>query len=394
MDGSLRLDFPFFRTQNPIAYLDNAATTQKPGSVIDCVAESMSLRNANVGRGSYPLAITLESDVNSVRDTIGSYIGSDDGQIVFTKGSTEALNMVSSSICSKAGRGSNIVITELEHSSNFYPWLRDCRKHGIELRVVPAETDGTLKTARVLEHVDENTAAVAITGMSNVTGFVPDIETICSFAREKSALSIVDASQLAAHSPIDVRKTGCDYLCLSGHKVYGPMGTGILYARENSLGNLEPLLIGGGAVNPDGSLLSGIRGFEAGTQNISGILGLGSAIDYLKQHEYEIKVIEESLSGHLYDSLRKVPGLHLINSSPSVICSFIVDGLSPYDIGVALGQRGIAIRTGACCAYPLMKRIGHEGVCRVSLSFYNTEEEIDMLAAGLRGIGLRYGGKA
>ena len=393
MDGSLRLDFPFFNVPNPIAYLDNAATTQKPGSVIERVSTSMSFDNANIGRGSYPLAIRLESEVEAVRNKVGNYICSDGGQIIFTKGSTEALNMVSSSICSNARKGMNIVVTELEHSSNYYPWMRGCRKAGLELRIVPAEADGSLKTERVLEYLDGNTAAVSITGMSNVTGFVPDIEAICSFARAKGILSVIDASQLAAHENIDVRKIGSDYLCFSGHKIYGPMGTGVLYASENGLENLEPLLVGGGAVNPDGSFLSGAEGFEAGTPNVCGILGLGSAVDYLIQHDDEIKSTEDRLSSYLYDSLSEVSGLHIISGRPSVICSFIMDGLGPYDIGVILGQRGIAIRTGACCAYPLMKRLGREGVCRVSLSFYNTKEEIDLLAFVLRGIGLRYGGR-
>ena len=388
MEESLRLDFPFFMEQNPIAYLDNAATTQKPRQVIECVTDSMSFRNANIGRGSYPLAITLASEVDAVRETVGSFIGCDGSHIIFTKGSTEALNMVSASICSKARKGSNVVVTELEHSSNYYPWQRNCRRYDLELRVVPAEAEGTLKADKVLELVNRDTVAVAITGMSNVTGFIPELESICAFARERGVLSVVDASQLAAHRKMDVGKIGCDYLCFSGHKVYGPMGTGVLYAREE---NLEPLLIGGGAVNPDGSVLAGAEGFEAGTQNISGILGLGSAINYLKQNLGEIKTVEDKLSGYFYDSLGKVPGLHLINEKPSVICSFTMDGLSPYDLGVVLGQHGIAVRTGSCCAYPLMKRLGLEGVCRVSLSFYNTEDEIDRLAAVLRGIGLKYG---
>lgn len=388
MEESLRLDFPFFGVQNPIAYLDNAATTQKPQQVINCVTECMTLRNANVGRGNYPLAIKLGSEIDAVRDAVGSFIGCDGSHVIFTKGSTEALNMVSASVCSKARKGSNVIVTELEHSSNYYPWLRDCRRYGLEQRVVPAEADGTLKTENVLGYVDGNTVAVAITGMSNVTGFIPGLEAICAFARERGVLSVVDASQLAAHRKIDVEKIGCDYLCFSGHKVYGPMGTGVLYAREE---DLEPLLIGGGSVNPDGSILPGAEGLEAGTQNISGILGLRSAIDYLKQHWNEIKTVEDKLSGCLYGSLMKVPGIHLINDRPSVICSFTMDGLSPYDIGVVLGQHGIAVRTGACCAYPLMERLGLEGVCRVSLSFYNTGDEIDMLAAALRGIGLKYG---
>ncbi len=389
----LRDDFPFFKARPEIVYLDNAATTQKPGCVIDSVTDFMTSQNSNMGRSLYPLSSNASNMVSDVRCKIASFINADASEIIFTKGSTEALSMVASSICKSRKKG-NIVITELEHSSNYAPWLECCRRGGTEIRVAKVDSNGVLKTESVTSLIDNTTLAVSITGMSNVTGFCPAIKSICSFAKEHGALSMIDAAQLAVHDKVDVKEIGCDFLCLSGHKLYGPQGTGILYARKEAQAKLVPLALGGGAVESDYRQKKGPEGFEAGTQNIAGIVGLGKAIEYLIQHYNEIKEREDELSGYLFESLKGIEAVRILNTKPSSIVSFTIQGLGNYDIGVLLAQRGICIRTGSCCTYNLMRALKTEGVCRVSISFANTKEEIDSLAKALKEVSGRYGGKA
>ena len=388
----LRDDFPFFKSRSDLVYLDNAATTQKPRIVIDAVARFMTEQNSNTGRSLYPLASEAADAVNDVRLKTADFINAYVNEIIFTKGSTEALNMVSSSICRRNRKG-NIVITELEHSSNYAPWLDCCRKTGIEFRVAKVEGDGSLKTETVKSMIDSSTLAVAISGMSNVNGFMPDIQTICRYAKEHGALTVVDAAQLVVHHKIDVEAIGCDYLCLSGHKLYGPQGTGVLYARKESQNQLMPLALGGGAVEPDYRAKKGIEGYEAGSQNVAGLVGIGKAIDYLKQHEDEIKMLEDELSDYLFASLKKLDYIRVINRKASPIVSFSFDGLGFYDVGTMLARSGICIRTGSCCAYNLMRTLKLEGVCRVSVSFCNTKDEIDLLVRNLDWIHMRYGGR-
>ncbi len=255
------------------------------------------------------------------------------------------------------------------------------------------DANGILNAKSVTSLIDNTTLAVSITGMSNVTGFRPDIKEICAFAKEHGALAIIDAAQLSAHAEIDVNAIGCDFLCISGHKVYGPQGTGILYARKEAQTKLVPLVLGGGAVESDYRQKNGVEGFEAGTQNIAGIVGLGKAIDYLKQNNAEIKRIEEELSGYLFNSLKQIDSARMINTEPSPIVSFTIKGLGTYDVGTMLAQRGICIRTGSCCCYNLMRALKVDGVCRVSISFCNTKAEIENLVKTIKEIVSRYGGR-
>lgn len=388
----LRDDFPFFKARADLVYLDNATTTQKPQIVIDSVVKFMTEQNSNTGRSLYPLASDAEQMLSDVREKVASFINADRDEIIFTKGSTEALNMVSSSLCCRRRNG-NIVITELEHSSNYAPWLECCRKTGIEFRVAKVDDDGILNPESVMSMIDNSTLVVAVSGMSNVTGYMPEIQSICKFANDHGALSVVDAAQLAVHDKVDVKEIGCDFLCLSGHKLYGPQGTGILYAGKEVQTKLVPLALGGGAVESDYRQKNGPEGFEAGTLNIAGIVGLGKAIDYLKQHENEIKRTEDELSGYLFCKLKQLDFLKVINKEASPIVSFLVKKLGFYDVGALLAKKGICIRTGSCCAYNLMRALHLEGVCRVSISFCNTKEEIDRLAKELNWIHSRYGGR-
>ena len=392
MNGSLRSDFPFFSSNPDIVYLDNAATSQKPQPVIDSVVKFMAEQNSNAGRSLYPLSSAASRLLSESRSGVASFINADTEEIIFTKGCTEALNMVASSFLRRGAKG-NIVISELEHSSNYAPWLDCCRRSEIELRVAEVDPDGSLNPKSVMRLIDGETLAVSVSGMSNVTGFMPEISEICHYAKRHGALSVIDAAQLAAHKDIDVREIGCDFLCFSGHKLYGPQGVGVLYAEKDAQPFLVPLELGGGAVETDYSVRQGIPGFEAGSPNIAGIVGLNSAIDYRKRHNDEIKHVEEELSDYLFSSLRKLSFARVINRQPSLIVSFIIRNLGCYDVGTLLARRGICIRTGSCCSYSLMRALNLEGVCRVSLSFCNSEEEIDRLVEELIWISTRYGEK-
>ena len=392
MTGSFKSDFPFFSSNSDIIYLDNAATTQKPRQVIDSVVRFMSEQNSNVGRSLYPLSSAASGLLSDARSKVASFINADADEIIFTKGCTEALNKVASSFLRRGLKG-NIVITKLEHSSNYAPWLDCCRSSVIELRVAGVNSDGSLDTESVTSLIDGNTIAVSVSGMSNVTGFMPDISSICRYAEKHGVLSVIDAAQLAGHKDIDVREIGCDFLCLSGHKLYGPQGVGVLYARKEAQAFLVPLELGGGAVETDYRPRKGIPGFEAGSPNTSGIVGLSVAIDYLKQHNNEIKQIESELSDYLFSSLKELGFVSVINSQPSPIVSFTFGNMGCYDVGTLLAKRNICIRTGSCCAYDYMRAMNLEGVCRVSVSFYNTKPEIDRLIEELTWIYNRYGGK-
>lgn len=392
MKYSLRSDFPFFSSNPNLVYLDNAATTQKPLAVIDSVTRFMTEQNCNTGRSLYPLSSAASKMISDSRSAVASFINSDSDEIIFTKGCTEALNMVSSSFMRRGLKG-NIVITELEHSSNYAPWLDCCRRSEIELRVAEVDPDGNLDPKSVMDLIDGETLVVSVSGMSNVTGFKPEISVICRYAKKHGVLSVIDAAQLAVHERVDVREIGCDFLCLSGHKIYGPQGVGILYAGKNAQAFLVPLELGGGAVETDYSARKGIPGFEAGSPNIAGIVGLKAAINYQILHDAERKQVEEELSDYLFSSLEQLGFIRVINSRPSPIVSFSVKNLGCYDVGTMLAGRGVCIRTGSCCSYSLMRAMNIEGVCRVSLSFCNTEEDIDRLVEGLKWISARYGEK-
>ncbi len=389
--AAVRSDFPFFRANPDIVYLDSAATSQKPQCVIDSMVDFMTKRNSNVGRSLYPISSEASALVAEAREKAARFINAKPEEIIFTEGTTQALNMVAASVCGTDAKG-NIVITRMEHSSNHAPWLEACRRNGIELRLADVDADGILRAEAVTELIDDETIAVSVTGMSNVTGQVTDIGAICSHARRMGALSVVDAAQLVVHNTVDVRTIGCDFLAFSGHKIYGPMGTGVLFASGDSIGRLKPFTVGGGSVERDYSPKTGIHGFEAGTRNIAAIVALGQTFDYLKSNRNAIKNIEDELLGYLFEKLSVIDGIRMITKSPSQICSFTTDLLGCYDIGAMLGKFGICIRTGSCCAYSLMDALGVQGVCRASVGPYNTKEEIDIFTERLSWVLRRCGG--
>ena len=360
----LRDDFPFFKSNNLI-YFDNAATSQKPYVMIDALNKFYSTSNCNIHRGDYPLSRSVSKQFDEAREAIADYIGAKKDEIVFTSGATEGINLVTTSLL-KDGNG-NVVVSELEHSSNYFPW----KESGLEFRVCKVDKNGRLIYNMP---IDENTKIVSITGMSNVNGFCPDINKITNIAHDYGAMVLVDATQLVVHKKIDVKKIDCDFLVFSAHKLYGPMGLGVLYIKSNLIKKLNLYKYGGGAVNRDYSYKQDNERFEAGTQNIAAVLAFKESINYL--NKINIEEIEADLYNYLINKIKKVKGITLYENS-NLVMSFSLNNIGSYDIGVLLSNYNIAARCGGHCAYPLLDRIGEDSLCRISLSFYNTKEEID-----------------
>lgn len=389
----IRSKFPVFSQNKRLVYLDNAATSQKPEGVIDRVRQFYLSENSNIHRGNYPLSSRASEYYAHSKQTVSHWIDArTPEEIVYTKSSTEAINLVAAGMDGLTEPENNIVTTELEHSSNYFPWKELCRRTGVQFRVAEAEEDGSLKTEKLLKLIDCHTKLVAVTGMSNAGGFCPDLKKIISEAHNKGALVLVDATQLIVHRMISVRELDCDFLSFSSHKIYGPMGLGVLYGKQSCLELIPPLLYGGDMVlRGDGDQIiykSNTEKFEGGTQNIGGALGLEAAIEFLQENEFEALLEhEKALAAYTRQRLEKIKGLHILNSGPdSPIILFEMDGIGAYDVGVLLGLKDIAVRCGSHCAYPLMKRLERQSLCRVSLAVYNTKEDSDRLAAALEGL--------
>lgn len=392
------MDFPILRTQpgeRPLAYLDNAATTQKPEAVIRRLADYYSRENANIHRGGYPLSLRAEQLYEQARRRVQGWLGAaSPREVVFTRSSTEGLNLLAhAGLEAWAGPGDNVVVTELEHASNYYPFQRQCAVRQVEFRVAAARRDGSLDPEAVEALLDGRTKLVSVTAMSNVTGFRPDLKTVIRAAHRVGARVAVDASQEIAHHRVDVSALDCDFLCFSGHKVYGPTGCGVLYGKEEVLAQLPPWLYGGGMLERAGlggtAWKDGPDRFEAGSPDVASVLGLSAALDYLDGKGVSaLFAYEAELARYLRERLGAVPGVRLHGPDcPSPILTFSVEGWAAYDVGVLLGRAGVAVRCGAHCAYPLMERMGLDGSCRVSLGIYNSAADVDALAGELERMG-------
>ncbi len=390
----VRDDFPIFRRmKESFVYLDNAATTQKPDAVIKRMEKYYSEENCNIHRGNYPLSRQAEALYEHARETVREWLdAADTEEIVFTQGCTGAINLVASSVGETwMEPGDNCIVTELEHSSNYFSWKHQCDRCGAEFRVANARQDGTVDEQEILGKMDRRTRLIAVTAMSNVTGYRPKLEEIIREAHRNGTMVLVDAAQAIAHERISVRKLDCDFLCFSGHKVYGPMGTGVLYGKRRLLEEMKPYLYGGGMVEMPACGTAAYRTdamkFEAGTQNIAGVLGLEAALEYLNETDFDRLAEEERrMARHLRARLQAIHGIHVLGEEEDApILSFTGKRLGAYDIGVLLGNRGIAVRCGEHCAYPLAEKIGGRS-CRISLGCYNTMEEIDRTADVLESI--------
>ena len=392
---TIREDFPILNRRvydRPLVYLDSGATAQKPRCVIEKVDELHRTLNANVHRGAHFLSEEITEQYEAAREEIRAFIGAADrSEVIFTAGATASLNTVAYSYCEMALKaGDNIVVSEMEHHSNIVPWQLMAERKGAEIRVLPFDDEGRLRTELLIELLDERTRVVAVTQASNTLGTRPDLAAVIDAAHAVGAVTVVDGCQGIVHGGVDVTALDCDFYAFSGHKLYGPTGIGVLYGTRELLERMPPFLGGGDMVDRVSFAKTTYAPlplkFEAGTANFIGAIGLGEAIRYLRRLPTdEVAAYEHRLTLRATEALQSVPGLRIYGTTPTKcsLLSFNVEGIHPYDLGMILDKMGIAVRTGQHCAEPVMTHYGVTGMCRASLAFYNTEEEIDALKNGI-----------
>lgn len=407
----VRKDFPILKTKvnnHNLIYFDNAATTQKPESVIEAESNYYRTINSNVHRGVHQLSQLATKEYDNAHSNIADFIGAKSNEIVFTSGTTESINQIAFMLIDYLKNQKqmdlskcNIVTTEMEHHSNFLIWQKMCEKFNIEFRVIPMNKEYNIDLENAYKLIDENTIIVACSHMSNLTGSILPIKELSKVAKEKNkeSIIIVDGAQYVAHSKVDVKELDIDFYAFSGHKLYGPTGIGFYYAKSNVLEKLTPHFLGGGIVNDvsidSHELIKNNLKFECGTPKIAQAFSMVEAINYLNKLDMNsIENYELELTQHLINELKKVDSIRIIgpeqifNENNQLIrgslVSFVVEGVDAFDIGEYLNQFGIAIRIGMHCAQPLLKKINITGTLRVSLSFYNTKEEIDFFITKLK----------
>lgn len=390
-----RKDFPVLREKmhgRPLIYLDNAATTQKPQAVIDTVTRYYSKENANIHRGIYSLSEQATDAYEVARTKIQKFIhAAHPEEIVFVRGATEGINLVAQSFGQAFVRaGDEIVISLMEHHSNIVPWQMLCTRTGAKLRVVPINDDGEFLFDEFQKLLNEKTKMVAVTHVSNALGSINPVKKIVQRAHAEGVPVLVDGAQAVPHLPVDVQELDCDFYVFSGHKMFGPTGTGVLYGRADLLDKLPPYQGGGDMISSvtfEKTTYNKIPyKFEAGTPAIAGVIGLGAAVDYLTPIGLgRIAAYEKELLDYGTGALSALPGLRIIGTAKekSSILSFVLGEIHAHDIGTVLNQDGVAIRAGHHCAMPVMERFGLAATARASLAFYNTREEIDLLVRSL-----------
>ena len=391
----IRADFPVLDQMingKPLVYLDNAATSQKPQSVIDSLVNYYSTENANVHRGVHTLSQRATDDYEEARAKIRRFINAEkDEEIIFVRGTTEGINLISQTFGrSCISEGDEIIISSMEHHSNIVPWQILCQEKGAKLRVVPVNDIGELLLDEYERLFTANTKLVSIVHQSNALGTINPAKEIVDIAHGHGVPVLLDGAQAIAHLGVDVRDLGCDFYAFSGHKLYGPTGIGVLYGKGSLLEEMPPYQAGGEMIRSvtfEETLYNTLPNkFEAGTPNIAGAIGLGAAIDYIGTIGMDkILVYESELLQYGTDRLSGIEGLKIIGTAEKKgsVISFIMEGVHPHDIGTILDAEGIAIRTGHHCAQPLMDRFGVPATARASLAFYNTKEEIDVLVRGI-----------
>jgi cysteine desulfurases, SufS subfamily len=393
--AKIRADFPILAREvngQPLTYLDNGASAQKPQVVIDAITQAYTLEYANVHRGLHFLSNLATDKYENVRQIVAKFLNAGhEDEIVFTSGTTEGINLVSYGWGAEhLGPGDEIVLSVLEHHANIVPWhfLRD--RQGVVLKWVDCAPDGSLDPQAVIDAIGPKTKLVAITQMSNVTGTRVDVKTICHAAREKGVATLVDGSQGAVHGPVDVQDIGCDFYPITGHKLYGPSGSGAIYIRAERQAEMRPFLGGGDmidTVTKDAvTYAKPPLKFEAGTPGIVQTIGMGVALDYLMQIGMEnIAAYEASLAAYAAERLQNLNWLNVQGTAPGkgAIFSFTMEGAHPHDISTVLDKKGVAVRAGSHCAMPLMQHLGVTATCRASFAMYNTREEVDRLVGAL-----------
>ena len=394
--NEIREEFPLLGREvygKPLVYLDNAATAQKPRCVIDTIARLYREENANIHRGVHLLSERCTEMYEDARRVVAEALGTPDvGEVVFTAGATASINTVAWAWGEKfVGEGDNVVVSEMEHHSNIVPWQMLCERKGAELRVLPFDEAGNLCVEQLDGLLDSNTKMVAITQASNTLGTMPILKPIVDKAHGVGALVLVDGCQGFVHSEVNVRELGCDFYAFSSHKLYGPNGVGVLYGRRELLEAMPPFLGGGDMVKKvtfEKTTYADLPlKFEAGTANYIDAIGLAEAIKFLRGLDRgAVMAHERALLDYATEQLRQIEGLRIYGEAKEKcsIVSFNVEGVHNFDLGAVLDRSGVAIRTGAHCADPVMAHYGVQGMARASFALYNTAEEVDALVTGVR----------
>jgi cysteine desulfurase/selenocysteine lyase len=393
--GSVRTDFPILAQRvrgNPLIYLDNAATTQKPEAVLRALVDFYCTINSNIGRGYYELSRKATDSYERARSVAQGWLNAQhEDEIVFTRGTTDGLNLLADTLGRQhVGPGDQVLVTGMEHNSNLLPWRRLCERSGAELVVVPTDDRGQLRLSDFIRAIESHprTRLVGCAHVSNVLGTVAPVAELASEAHRRGAIVVVDGAQAAAHRPIDVRGLDVDFYCFSGHKVYGPMGSGVLYGRRELLHDLPPYQVGGGTVKGVSrtapvSYVPVPARLEAGTPDIAAAVGLAAALDYVRELGWDlVRRQDEALVHAALAALDEVPGARVIGdprTDPNGIVSFVIDGVHPYDVCGHLDQHGIMVRSGVHCASTFLDDLGLLGTVRLSFAVYNTVEEIERL---------------
>ena len=392
----VRKDFPILSRQvygRPLVYLDNAATTQKPLQVLDAMREEYLNVNANVHRGVHYLSQQATDLHEAARERVRQFIGADKTEeIIFTRGTTEAINLVASTFCqSQMQTGDEVVVTDMEHHSNIVPWQLQAMQRGIVVKHLPIDDDGRLCLDALADCLTEKTKLVSVAHVSNVLGTINPVADIVRLCHERDIPVLVDAAQSAPHMKFDVRQMDCDFLAFSGHKMYGPTGIGVLYGKEKWLEKLPPYQGGGEMIDRvswENTTFERLPfKFEAGTPDYVATHGLATAIDYIENIGLDhIEAHETELTRYCMEQLQAINGVTIYGpvSPHDAVVSFNVAGVHHLDIGTLLDRLGIAVRTGHHCAQPLMARLGIAGTVRASFALYNTREEVDVFVNGLR----------
>ena len=393
--AALRGDFPALQQRvhgKPLAYLDNAASSQTPVPVLDAIAQQQRLNHSNVHRGVHQLSERATAAYEDAREKVRRFINAPSvAEIVFTRGTTEAINLVAASFGQRLETGDEVLITALEHHSNIVPWQLLCERTGARLVVAPIRDDGSLDVAAFDERLGERTRIVAVAHVSNALGTVNPLATLIAKAHAVGAVVLVDGAQAVPHMRVDVQALDCDFYAFSAHKMFGPTGTGVLYGKRALLETMPPYQGGGDmilTVTFERSTYNALPyKFEAGTPNITGVVGLGAAVDYLETIDFGAVAAHEHalLERATQRVLAEIPGVRLIGTAAdkASVLSFVVDGIHAHDLGTIVDSEGVAIRTGHHCAMPVMERFGVAATARASFAFYNNDEDVDRLMAGL-----------
>jgi cysteine desulfurase/selenocysteine lyase len=390
----VRKDFPILSQKvngKPLVYFDNGATAQKPKAVINAIVKYYSEENSNIHRGVHTLSQKATTLYENARKTVQKHLNAEsDQEIIFTRGTTESVNLVAYAFRAWVKEGDEVIVTATEHHSNILPWQMLCEEKKAQLKVIPVNENGELIYSEFEKLLSDKTRIIAVTHVSNTTGVVEDVKRVIDRAHKKNIPVLVDGAQAVPHMKVDVQELGCDFYCFSGHKVFAPTGIGVLYAKKDWIDKLSPYQVGGGTIKTvtfeKTEYVEGPLKFEAGTPNIEGAIGLAAALDYINEIGLDnIAAYEHELLRYATEKLRKIGGLKIYGDveNKAAVISFNIRDIHPFDIGTILDKQGVAVRTGHHCTQPLMQFFCIPGTIRASFAFYNTKEEVDVFIAAL-----------